>query len=264
MPSSRSSVTAYSFGPRRYANMAANRQLARQAVIQGRRLAPPSLPIDISRATLNRLGMPRVIASPSATEVKSFDGSYTAGNLTHIAGIVGSESGSAFAGICPLNEVRQGAAFYNRVGSKIVARSLSFHADMALSGTGDNLGATLRYMIIYDRQANGAFPTYSTIFANNDAAPNSGTGYAGLNMANRSRFQVLRDRLVTLQMGQKLIQTVNEYIPLNHETEFKADSGTIGDISTGAFYFVAFYVNMSGTSPSIGLSTMLSRLRYYD
>ena len=60
-------------GGKRFAFMAANRQAARQAVIQAKRsLAPAPLPIDISRATLNRLAN-RV----RGTELKTVDIPYT-------------------------------------------------------------------------------------------------------------------------------------------------------------------------------------------
>lgn len=262
MPSTRSSVTAYSFGPRRYANIAASRQLARQAVIQGRRLAPPSLPIDISRATLNRLAGGRSRYNTSNGEVKSFDQAVTTNTLGAVTAVSGTEPGTAFGGITCLNEVQQGAAFYNRIGSKIKMISLQIKFDMYQSTATAGAASNARYMIVYDRQPNGAFPTYSTLLALNDSAPTTSTAYAGINMANRSRFTVLRDRVVSTDAAYRFINHVEDFITMGLETEYKATNGNIGDITTGSLLLVGYLANGSGATVNFG--EISTRLRYLD
>jgi len=74
----------------------------------------------------------QVIAGPSSQEVKTFDCMVTppAANLPLVAAAASGEPGAAFVGITEINDVRQGAAFYNRIGSKIVIRSVELTGEV--------------------------------------------------------------------------------------------------------------------------------------
>jgi len=191
-----------------------------------------------------------------ATELKSIDSKLvsppisSAGNV-HIAQVVYAS---------PLN----GAAFYQRIGTRTRGKSLEIRGKIAQTNT--NTAAVnssfARVIILYDRQANGALPTIADILT--DYAYDGSTesnAFSGLNMNNRDRFLILRDRKIhlpavgplgippvnttpaavivreTLTTDQSSSFVVNEFIKLKGlETHYKASTtGGIGDISTGSF-----------------------------
>ena len=168
-----------------HAKQAAARAAARSAVVAVTRgnYLPPRLPVVLpARPNIGRT---------SSTEVKSYDTGVRGNTLVDVTAVTGTEPGTLFGGITCLNEVLQGAAFYNRIGSKIKMISLHVKFDIFQGTTTAGAFANSRYMIVYDRQPNGAFPTISTLPAVNDSAPTTSTACAGINMANRSRFTVL-------------------------------------------------------------------------
>jgi len=172
----------------------------------------------------------------------------------------GAEPATAFAGITELNCVQQGATSYNRIGTKILIKSIDFRCNFFLAGTAPSY-AGVRYMLVYDRQPNGAFPAMSDIISENiSTAP---TFHSGVNMANRSRFVVLRDRMLTLSAGTDNISVCKEFIKTKLETQFKTNTGAIGDITTGAIYLIAF-ATLSGSASYAQLSNAHCRIRFFD
>jgi len=71
-------------------------------------------------------------ASTSRTEVKTFDCHVTvpAANLPLVTGAAGGEPTAAFVGITELNDIRQGAGFNNRIGAKVVIKSVELTAEV--------------------------------------------------------------------------------------------------------------------------------------
>lgn len=199
--------------------------------------------------------------STSRTELKGFDLNNPTGSaaLSLWGSCAFSEPAAAYLGITELNDVQQGAAFYNRVGSKISSTSLLVRFSVFQATT--PISATIRYAIVYDRQCNGAAPAITDIFGvNGNGAGNN----AGVNLTNRGRFLVLRDKCVTIDPASCLCEDVEEYCKLPQlETEFKATGGTIGDISTGAFYLIVGLVAGVGAG-TVALNSLYSRLRYLD
>jgi hypothetical protein len=119
----------------------------------------------------------------------------------------------------------------------------------------------VRCMLIYDRQVNGAFPNLADIFASANA---TGTGYAnsGVNMTNRGRFMILADQTETIDPAGGVSKAVKLFRTCALESEYKANSGTIGDLSTGAIYF-AIWSGSAGPNSSY-LSDFSCRIRYLD
>lgn len=197
----------------------------------------------------------------SRQEVKCFDVSVAnpTTQLTSFAAVASAEPATAFAGITELNCVQQGAAFYNRIGSKIAIKSLMVDFDLqsVTPATGIDV---IRWALVYDRQPNAAFPAIADIFANNGG---STTSYAGVNMTNRSRFVVLRDQEVTIDPAGTQVQHIHAYIKGNWDVEFKASGNTIGDISTGSLLFIAGTSNVVGSIYG-NMANFTSRIRYYD
>jgi len=181
--------------------------------------------------------------------------------LQYTTSITGSEPASAFTGITELNCVTQGAAAYQRIGTKILMKSLDLRFNLFMGGSAMTYNA-VRYMIIYDSSPNGAFPAYTDILSDNiSGAPGF---HSRINMANRARFTILRDRLIPfVAASSSSMQTIKEYVKLKHETQFKSTTGAIADITTGALYLVAF-ASLSTSACWVQTSVMCSRIRYYD
>lgn len=214
-------------------------------------------------------------------ELKSMDFVITE---TQISTIV-SGGGGGTTQWC-LNDVIQGAAFYNRIGNKIEMKSLEVRLPIIPSSTTNTSGTTeyIRAIIYYDAQPNGQFPAIADVLSSYAA---DGTITSGsidfLNMNNRERFKVFMD--VAVNLGQisnntatsecqlALLDTnrtetnIHRYIRMKRLVcNYKASAGTvgsIGDIATGAINLLIFSnaFNQASTSTSFQLR---SRLRYYD
>jgi len=190
------------------------------------------------------------------TEVKSFDGIVAGGNLpSYNTPPAGAEPGLPFAGITHLNCIQQAATVSGRIGNKVVIRSLHFKGTIGNS-TLASLGI-IRFMLIYDRQPNGAFPTWADILTDQPAGT-SGV-YSSINIANKSRWQFIRDKFFNLDSAQAQVHTINWYCKGRWEVEYGASTGTVGDFRTGAIYLVGI---VSGTTATV--STCSCRVRYYD
>lgn len=196
----------------------------------------------------------------SRQEVKCFDvtvGS-PAGNLVAFSSAASAEPGAAFLGMTELNCVQQGAAFYQRIGTKITIKSIRVSFDIA--GVTSPAIDVVRWALVYDRQPNAAFPAIADIFSNNSG---TATSYGSVNMVNRSRFQIIRDQEVAIDPAQQQVAHVDSFCKGNWESEFKASGNTIGDIATGSILLII------GVSSVVGavyptFSGCQCRIRYYD
>lgn len=155
----------------------------------------------------------------------------------------------------------EGSSFYHRIARRTRGVSLEVHGMIVPTNT-NTAASKLQYarlLLVYDRQANGALPSGSDILLNYDyGGVTNASSFAGVNMDNRDRFQIIRDRKILLPPLGALgvaptttsasVFTTNadlkdstfnfsEYIKLSGlETQYKASTdGDIGDISTGAY-----------------------------
>jgi len=161
-------------------------------------------------------------------------------------------------------------------------RSLHFVGQVQASGnSGAGVPEYLRHMIVYDRQPNGAPPAIADLlldyFNNGTTQTNS---FSGINMNNADRFVVLRDMRVHIPTnagGQPSAQSqaieafdankvnINEFILLkNLETHYKSTTNpaAIGDIATGALWFVQF--GSASAATCAYAVDWTARLRYTD
>lgn len=182
--------------------------------------------------------------------------------------------------ITPLNLIRVGSTFCNRIGRKIEMQSLRVAGRLDTLRTVADEEYT-RILIVYDRQANGALPAIADILQTTDqATANTTTSFSGVNLNNRDRFVILRDeRIVTpsATVTAGVITNLGVVDPVHRLTNFdwyikmkglltqyKADSApaVIGDIATGSLLLVTFGATAAGSE---GWAVALeSRLRYLD
>lgn len=160
-----------------------------------------------------------------------------------------------------LNGLVPGTGASQRIGKKVTLKSIQIRGAINAGALGVNpFSGFGRMFIIYDKQANAAFPTIASILEQT-------SGTSPMNMDNRERFLVLYDRQFALdQFGGNPSAQVKMYKKLNLTTVFNAGTaGTVADITSGAVYVVFInensYVTTSTNSPII---RWYSRIRYED
>nr|QXP07773.1 MAG: putative capsid protein [Arizlama virus] len=205
--------------------------------------------------------VPRPLGRPG-TEVKCMD-TKPAGSVAVLLENVAYQEPAANTGYTVLNVVQQGAAVYNRVGTRVNFKSLQLR--LMLSGqTAATVNAILRVVMVYDRQTNGAAPAIATIFSDLSAAGGATTTFhSGLAIANRSRFQVIRDEMVPMSFGGDSVKHYKTYAKGMWPTEYSANNGTIGDVATGAIYLI-YSATIAGAAAGLSVSQIACRLRFYD
>ena len=187
---------------------------------------------------------------------------------------------NATAVITPLNLIRAGSSFFNRIGRRIEMKSLHFKGLISPLRT-VAAGDYVRVMIVYDSQTNGAPPNISDILQDTDqAGANSTNSYSSINLNNRDRFKVLCDYRIVLPSATVTAGVISNpgfidptavsfdlerFIKLKGlPTYYKADSSpaVIGDIATGGLYLVTYGSIGAGSE---GFQLVAStRLRYND
>ena len=181
--------------------------------------------------------------------------------------------------IVPLNIVTQGAAFYNRIGSRIELSSIQFRGyidPVVTSPASHDIG---RVILFYDRQTNGVLPTTNDLLQNRDLAGTAtSSALSGINLDNRDRFLVIRDQHIyfpetygavtpTIASNNTISKEgyneflVNIYVKLKGlTTQFKANAGNIGDIASGGLFLLFI---SQGTNNARNC-TWTTRLRFKD
>jgi len=201
-----------------------------------------------------------------------------------------------------INLIQQGMAISQRIGNKITMSKLEVRlqlvADYPAQVT-NIVGGQARYLIVYDRQTNGAYPTNSSSFVGGimstidqtGAITYSGTGatrvmYAMLDVNSLDRFIVLYDRFITIPPYDNNGLTANSFVgptdnnTFNHifdldlkdlETVYSgnvlngSESLTIADIMTGGLYIVGVgpHYTETGDLPPFCLAGNI-RLWFHD
>lgn len=222
--------------------------------------------VSVSRA-MPSLSYSAPYGRRSLQEIKFFDCRVATPSIAGPYGLfnastppVAAEPGIPFTGITCLNEVVQGATSYNRIGAKIVIKSVHIRFNLVLDGASAKT-SNARVMVVHDHQPNGAYPVFSDILSDNiSTIPDFGSS---ANMANKDRFTVLRNMFYNLSINGQRGVMVDEHIKCRIETMYKSSTGTIGDITTGAIYLVAF-ADYSAAASYTQINDMQVRVRFYD
>lgn len=173
--------------------------------------------------------------------------------------INGAGALNATGTITCLNLIQVGSSMFNRIGRRIQLKSLRLRLQLVTINATRTLqfADVGRIAVVYDKQTNGAFPTLTDVYQDTEqSGTNTSTTLTGLNMNNRDRFITIIDKQVMIPGGVltaglltsvypdngENITMMDEYRKLNLTTFYKADSNpaVIGDIATGALYFITF------------------------
>lgn len=141
-----------------------------------------------------------------------------------------------------LNGVAQGTDYTNRIGRKIIMKSLLFRAVLYPSTAASAVfGTTIRIMLVYDCQTNAATPAITDFFA-------GGVYLEAMNLTNRDRFKVIKDWFVpveatvyagaSLTNGSPKEHMVKLFKKMSMEEIFGGTGATVGSIQTGGLFLV--------------------------
>jgi len=167
-----------------------------------------------------------------------------------------------------INGITQGTDYNQRIGRQIKMMNYFIRLTIAPQDTTTDTGS-YRILLVYDLQANGVAPTPTEVLVSN-------TTTSHINLDNRDRFRVLRDKMYTFDpfaydpagtattAWNKTNQNIKIFVKLpNLETIFNAtNGGTVADIASGNL--IAFWLG-SGTGNNGPLDfTGSYRVRFED
>jgi len=197
---------------------------------------------------------------PSMARIGGYSFKSTGGSELNFVDTNIGGTDSTTARIVLLNGMAQGTTASTRIGRRVNLKS--FELKFTVSGGTATTFSTCRYAVVLDRQANAAAPNFTDIY--DSAHPT-----ALRNISNKARFQVLWDSDMLAICGNNTTFTdasrrnVTHYLKINVPTQYNAGTaGTVGDIQTGALYFVAIGDVVSGTTAPVCVGNL--RLRYSD
>jgi len=168
---------------------------------------------------------------------------------------------STTGSIALIATIAQGASVNQRVGKKIVLKSLQVRGQ-SISGTTTTV-ADCALVIVYDRRPTGSLPAISDVLVSADST-------AFNNDANSGRFQILK-RVDFCHTGNSTtpatggeIRDMAMWLSLKDlPVAYKAaGTGAIGDIEQGALYLITVGSNVAGTTAPQG--TLAFRTRFLD
>ena len=120
--------------------------------------------------------------------------------------------------------VQQGAGESKRIGNKISLCYLDINLNLNPTATYRQYQSKIRVAIVYDRQTNGAYPSYNDIFnvLRQDGSLVGGVGpYAPPNPNNSDRFLIVWDKVALIPGGDSSTQQDSSgNCPTNEETYF--------------------------------------------
>lgn len=159
--------------------------------------------------------------------------------------------------VVPVNLIAAGTDYDARIGRKVILKSFQIRAIFGLENA--SVPSGVRYLLVYDKQTNGALPAITDIL-NTASAQNPVT--AMLNLNNRDRFVILWDKIFQLNTSFSIFQHFKKYKKLRHETVYSGTTATIGSIITGGLYVVTIGSVPAGITDVDNGMTM--RVRFVD
>jgi hypothetical protein len=225
----------------------------------------------------------KVNAIQRSVEVKQFDGIFVAAAQSLVApgaavspAILTMTNDAVFtpAGFVLNSPIIGGVANGNRVGNKITMKSLKLSFNISVAATltlATCSTATVRWLLVVDSDNSAASTiTWATMFASFPTTVGTTSISTGMNLVNRKRFRVLRDKYIDLgyicgESGKCFSNgltntTVNEYIPLNGMVTEYATNGNVATYPTiNGIYFIIF-----SDFTGILIENVAYRIRYTD
>lgn len=161
-----------------------------------------------------------------------------------------------------LNGVATGTDYTNRIGRKILMKSLLLRLSIFNdTTTSDPTGDIIRVVVVYDCQSNGVAPAVTDVISGGFDGP--------MNLNNRDRFKILLDKFWTvpgqtytagtLTAGSPQPKYYKLYKKMSTEEIFSGTGATVGSIATGGIYIFAMSTGTTGNAVGVN-----SRIRFND
>lgn len=166
-------------------------------------------------------------------------------------------AGTAAASIFLLNGIATGTNATNRVGRRITMTALQLRVNVTLATT--SVGSSpLRFLVVYDKQTNGANPMATDVLVNDTIDSN-------MNLGNSRRFETLCDiEFPCIGTAGPQSAWVNRYVKLNHPVEFNgSSSAAVTAITSGSVIMLA-YQNGAIVTTNPLINEVVSRIRFTD
>lgn len=151
--------------------------------------------------------------------------------------------------IALVNGVAQGTDFTDRIGRKVVVKSIHLkYYVQAYNNVDVPLGDIVRVLLVWDYQANGSLAAVGDVLTNVDVL-------GGINLTNRERFKILYDKRHTFGAieytgaapvaGDSRPVFAQRYIKCNMPMVFAGTANTIGSIQTGSMLLMVVTASSS-------------------
>jgi len=155
----------------------------------------------------------------------------------------------------------------DRIGRKILMKRITVRftagatTTQLSTGTGyTNMGDTIRAILVYDKQANGAAASWSAIM---NASGVTNAPLANRDQSTMERFMILADTTKQISAaGPNSFSHIFD-IPCNLQVQYTStNNGNITDIITGSVYWIIVDANFTANQP--GTWSMTSRVEFID
>ena len=176
-------------------------------------------------------------------------------DMTMASGISAGIASPAWSISPLLNGVAEGTTPSTRIGRKITLKSIQlvWTARFPNAATG---GCTLRFRIVYDKQANGAAPSAISMFQTDSY-------YAPNNLGNADRYITVVDHITdSMSVDGNRDVSGRIYKKLGLDTMYTGSSSGIASIGTGSLYL--FVSQSGGAAASSPFLNAFVRVRYAD
>lgn len=222
-------------------------QLVRKASAKAASKLKRSMSVDARRSKSMVPRIPRTLKP----EPKFVDYAFSGGS------IVGGTPG-----VTLISGVGTGTDYTDRIGRKVQWKSLRIRFSVYQSTTATL--ATVRVLVVCDRNNQGAVPNASEIVAN------TASSETATNFANRERFRVLLDEyLPNIGNQNDNVGIIDRFVKIKEElAQFLNTASTIASQGAGAIFLLVMsdqtITSASGTGDSRAGYSIWTRIGFYD
>lgn len=152
-----------------------------------------------------------------------------------------------------LNLMQQGDTAGTRDGNKIYLQSVDLRVQLIVADT-TNL---VRMLLVYDRQSNASNPSAVGIANILDVPAAASQALGPQLIPTKRRYNILLDRIFTLDLVDKYTWMIHKHIKINKYTEYNGNAGTVADIITGGLYLIFISDSTAVSHPTMQFTAKL-------
>jgi len=167
-----------------------------------------------------------------------------------------------------LATVAQGTTTQERIGRKLIWKSIQMRGDISPSLTSTAHWDKCIVMIVYDNMPTGALPTAAEILETSDPnALNNENGFDRFKILKRMEWIVVGNQSATVHMTDRSVHNIKKFIKLNKPARYGVDAagvaGTVAGTKEGCLYAVVLGRHNAATTLNAYLDCSF-RVRFQD